>query len=360
MPFDIEWPITVCALLGFWGALYLGYVSVEKKKTSHQFTNQVFRRVSQHKTSKMYLLQFFRKTTIVSCRRCQIILVWAETLWGRRKAAAEGKSSNDLVTFDTVLQMRNGYSTRNLTKCACFDVNWYRQWPVAGSVGCLSASTQAYQMTLKISSTTITLEGRKWTFHVWRAYQCTRWKELFRVSQCNYPHCALNGNFKGWGVILLVGVQIVALLQEGLLTQICVYIYTCIFSSLNLLLEFIYVTGWLDPKSCVYILTNKILLVPLLPFSSSPHKLKLCLVKYIIVLVSFRDKTIFNSRISLMFTNDTVGSNYPCVQVWFGSLLYTQGILVDLCYTFASGTGPIAIFLNWHLISDHCTPTGSI
>lgn len=66
------------------------------------------------------------------------------------------------------------------------------------------------------------------------------------------------------------------------------YMYTCISSSLNLLLKFIYVTGWLDPKSCVYIFINKILPVPLLPFALSPHKLKLCLVKYIIVLVSFR------------------------------------------------------------------------
>lgn len=66
------------------------------------------------------------------------------------------------------------------------------------------------------------------------------------------------------------------------------YKYTCVSSSLNLLLKFIYVTGWLDPKSCVYIFINKILPVPLLPFSLSPHKLKFCLVKYIIVRVSFR------------------------------------------------------------------------
>lgn len=45
---------------------------------------------------------------------------------GEKKAAAE-KSSNDAVTFDTVHEMQNGYSSRNLTKRACFDVNWYRQ-----------------------------------------------------------------------------------------------------------------------------------------------------------------------------------------------------------------------------------------
>lgn len=46
---------------------------------------------------------------------------------GEEVVAAEGNSSDNPVTFDTVLQMRNGYSTGNLTKRACFDVNWYRQ-----------------------------------------------------------------------------------------------------------------------------------------------------------------------------------------------------------------------------------------
>lgn len=127
----------------------------------------------------------------MSRQRCQIMLAWAETRWGRKAAAAEGNSSDNLVTFDTVLQMRNGYSTGNLTKRACFDVNCYRQWPVAGSVGCLSASTKAYQMTLKISSTTITLEGRRRTFHVWWACECRRWEEPFRASSYNCPHCTL-------------------------------------------------------------------------------------------------------------------------------------------------------------------------
>lgn len=279
----------------------------------------MFRRTSHHKTSKMYTLEFFRKTTIVSCRRCQIMLAWAETRWGRKKAAAEEKSSNDLVTFDTEFQMRNGYSTRNLTKCASFDVNWYRQWPVAGSVGCLSVSTKAYQMTLKISSTTITLEGRRRTFHVWRACECTRWKERFGATQFNYPHCALHGNFKGreW---LWVGVQICGAAPRSP-THTRNYICACISSSLNLLLKFIYVTGWLDPTSCVYIFINKILPAPLLPFSLSLHKLKPCLVEYIIVLVSFGDRIILRPQMSPVFTSDTIGSNYPCVQVWLGSPL---------------------------------------
>lgn len=170
----------------------------------------------------LYYNFFFRKTTIVSRRRCQIMLAWAERLWGREEAAR--KSSNDLVTFDTVLQMRNGYSTGNLTKRACFDVNWYRQWPVAGSVGCLSASTKAYQMTLKISSTTIMLEGRRRTFHVWRACECTRWKQRFGASQYNYPHCALNGNFKGWEWFWWLVFRFVALFQEALLRHTNVYI----------------------------------------------------------------------------------------------------------------------------------------
>lgn len=42
---------------------------------------------------------------------------------------------------------------------AGFDGKPYRQWPVAGSVGCLRATREAYQMTLKISSTTIKFGG---------------------------------------------------------------------------------------------------------------------------------------------------------------------------------------------------------
>lgn len=139
----------------------------------------------------------FRKTSVVSRRRCQIMLAWAETLWGRKEGAAEEKGSNDPVTFDTVLQRQNGYSSRNLTKRARFDGNWYRQWPVAGSVGCLSASRKAYQMTLKISSTTITLEGKRRTFHIWWAWMCARWKEQCGASWANYLLCALHWNRKG-------------------------------------------------------------------------------------------------------------------------------------------------------------------
>nr|KAF6500789.1 hypothetical protein HJG59_007840 [Molossus molossus] len=104
------------------------------------------------------------------------------------------------------------------------------------------------------------------------------------------------------GVILLVGVQICGTAPRSLThtNTFYIYIYTCISSSLNLLLKFIYVTGWLDPKSCVYIFINKILPVPLLPFSLSLRKLKPCLVEYIIALVSFRDRIILSSKMSLM------------------------------------------------------------
>ncbi|KAG3276360.1 hypothetical protein H1C71_036957, partial [Ictidomys tridecemlineatus] len=82
-------------------------------------------------------------------------------------------------------------------------------------------------MTLKISSTTITLEGRRRTFHVWRAYECTRWNERFGASWYNYPHCAFNGNFRGWGMILLVGVQVFDTAPRNLMyTHKYMYMYT--------------------------------------------------------------------------------------------------------------------------------------
>lgn len=105
------------------------------------------------------LFFFLRKTSVGSRHKWQILLAWEETRWGRKKAPAEEKSSNLPVSFDTVLQIQNGYLSRNLTKCAGFDGNWYRQWPAAGSAGCLAGSREAYEMTLKLSSTTITFEG---------------------------------------------------------------------------------------------------------------------------------------------------------------------------------------------------------
>lgn len=212
----------------------------------------MFRRIDHHKTSKMDVLEFFRKTTIVSCRRCQIMLAWAETRWGRKKAAAEEKSSNDLVTFDTVFQMRNGYSTRNLTKCASFDVNWYRQWPVAGSVGCLSVRTKAYQMTLKISSTTITLEGRRRTFHVWRACESTRWKKRFGATQYNYPHCALHGSFKGREWFCGSVSRFVALLQEAWFTHTNIYVHVYLLAWIFCSSLFMSLAGWIQHHVSTY------------------------------------------------------------------------------------------------------------
>lgn len=58
------------------------------------------------------------------------------------------------------------------------------------------------------------------------------------------------------------GVQVCGTAPRSLCTHtnICMYVCMYIFvsSSLNLLLKFIYVTGWLDPKSCVHIFINKI------------------------------------------------------------------------------------------------------
>lgn len=87
--------------------------------------------------------------------------VWIKMPSGGKGGSSWGekKGSNDPVTLDALLQMQNGYSSGNLTKRASFDGKRYRQWPVAGSVGCLDASREAYQMTLKISSTTIKFEG---------------------------------------------------------------------------------------------------------------------------------------------------------------------------------------------------------
>lgn len=87
--------------------------------------------------------------------------VWIEMPSAGKEGSSWGekKGSNDPVTLDALLQMQNGYSSGNLTKRASFDGKRYRQWPVAGSVGCLDASREAYQMTLKISSTTIKFEG---------------------------------------------------------------------------------------------------------------------------------------------------------------------------------------------------------
>lgn len=67
--------------------------------------------------------------------------VSVETLWGRKGAAAEEKGSNDPVTFDTLLQMQNGYLSQNLTKCAGLTGSgidhdqWLGQWDVSVQAG---------------------------------------------------------------------------------------------------------------------------------------------------------------------------------------------------------------------------------
>lgn len=55
------------------------------------------------------------------------VSVSTNTVGGGKGEVAEEKGSNDPVTSDTVLQMQNGYSSRNLTKRAGFDGKRYRQ-----------------------------------------------------------------------------------------------------------------------------------------------------------------------------------------------------------------------------------------
>lgn len=132
-----------------------------------------------------------------------------------------------------------------------------------------------------------------------------------------------------------------------------IYVCTCISSSLNLLLKFIYVTGWLDPTSCVYIFINKILPVPLLPFSLSLHKLKSCLVEYIIVLVSFGDRIILCPLCSQVILLAVIIHVCKCDL----EARYTPNeFFVDLCPTFASETVLYPYFLQVgtsFLISTH-------
>ena len=113
--------------LDFEEALYLGYDSVEKKRPPFINLKVKFSGgLATAKRRKCMYSNFLEKPHRVMSTVPNDVCVSGNTV-GRKKAAAEEKSSNDLVTFDTVFQMGNGYSTRNLTKCACFDVNWYRQ-----------------------------------------------------------------------------------------------------------------------------------------------------------------------------------------------------------------------------------------
>lgn len=160
-------------------------------------------------------------------------------------------------------------------------------------------------------------------------------------------------------MILLVGVQICGTAPRSL-THTHKYIYTCISSSLNHLLKSIYVTGWLDPKSCVSVFVNKILPVPPRPCYLNLHKLMLCLAKYRIVLVTFRIELYSVPRCCLRSQMVPLPFGYPCVQVPLGCLMHAQGVPVDLCSTFASETACIAVFLNWRFISDLCTPINGI
>lgn len=178
MPFDIEWPITASASLGIKNVRALPpqrcedpsvlnskrkgrrmdeYCSFPEIILIAPHPNPPIRRHTQKSEQYIYLLCI--RPGALSWRHSRNYASTGGKTVGGGRGAAEEKGSNDPVTFDTLLQMQNGYSSRNLTKRASFDGKRYRQWPVAGSVGCLGASREAYQMTLKISSTTIKFEG---------------------------------------------------------------------------------------------------------------------------------------------------------------------------------------------------------
>lgn len=164
MPFDTEWPITLSAPIGikrpikqnpkceFWkGVWQTSIVHFQMLSSSHSHIHK----------SKQYIYYLYVLSTRCHEAIQEMMPVQIEMLSGGVEGSSWGekKGSNDPVTLDALLQMQNGYSSGNLTKRASFDGKQYRQWPVAGSVGCLDASREAYQMTLKISSTTIKFEG---------------------------------------------------------------------------------------------------------------------------------------------------------------------------------------------------------
>lgn len=182
-------------------------------------------------------------------------------------------------------------------------------------------------MTLKISSTTVTLEGRRRTLHVWRACECTRRKQRWGAAGVIAP-IVLAMEISKDAVIRMVGVRICGTAPRSL-THAPIFLYSslqiqpCVSSRLNPWLKFIYITGWLDPQSCVYLFINKILPVPWLSFSLSPHQLKPGLVEYLVVLVSFRDRSVSSGNLSLMFSSDTVISRM-CKCAWETKYLPTE------------------------------------
>lgn len=92
------------------------------------------------------------------------------------------------------------------------------------------------------------------------------------ASWYNYPIVLLMEISKD-GSILLVGVQVCGTVPRGLThTHKYIIFYTYISSSLKLLLKFIYVTGWLDPKSCVHTFINKNFTYACATISLSLHK----------------------------------------------------------------------------------------
>lgn len=177
----------------------------------------------------MYILSFFKEKP-PSCRVDSARLCQRERKhWGggRRqqlKTKAPMMQSLPMLTFRGEVDIR-----REACQRARFDENWHRQWPAAGSVGCLPASAKAYQMTLKISSATVTSEGGRRAVHVWRARECTRWKERAGATRVIAPIVLLM-EAQRTGGILLVGVRVCGTAPRSLThTRKYTFICVCIF-----------------------------------------------------------------------------------------------------------------------------------
>lgn len=80
-------------------------------------------------------------------------------LWGRKGSSWREMAPTIQSLWIRYFRCKMDIRAETWQSAPGFDGNRYRQWPVAGSVGCLCATREAYQMTLKISSTTIKFQG---------------------------------------------------------------------------------------------------------------------------------------------------------------------------------------------------------
>lgn len=80
-------------------------------------------------------------------------------LWGRKGSSWREMAPTIQSLWIRYFRCKMDIRAETWQSSPGFDGNRYRQWPVAGSVGCLCATREAYHMTLKISSTTIKFQG---------------------------------------------------------------------------------------------------------------------------------------------------------------------------------------------------------